>query len=171
MISTEASTLGETLLMSGIWLLIAAASPRVRVLVPWVPVRTPFTARPPASIQTKLSPRLLSCCSTWAWPAFPMATTQITAAIPMVTPRTVRTLRILFRSSAQSAPCSRAVRFMKLPLGQVGPAPVSYAGRGRRVGAGGEGSIGRERETGDSGGGGGGPPPRRRRGGSDRGRG
>ena len=55
-----------------------------------VPVRTPLTARPPASIQTKLSPRLLSCCSTRACPALPIATTQMTAAIPMVMPRTVQ---------------------------------------------------------------------------------
>jgi hypothetical protein len=37
-----------------------------------------------------------------------MATTQITAAIPMVIPNTVRTLRILFLSNATSADRSSA---------------------------------------------------------------
>jgi hypothetical protein len=42
----------------------------------------------------KVSPKLFSCCSTRACPALPMATTQITAAIPILIPKTVRTLRI-----------------------------------------------------------------------------
>src|SRR6266404_5602301 len=78
---------------------MATASATTNVLVSCVPVRTPLTARPPASIHTKLSPKLLSCCSTRACPAFPMATTQITAAIPIVIPRTVSTLRILLQSA------------------------------------------------------------------------
>ena len=94
--------------MSEIWFLMAMASAMTNVFVSCVPVRTPLTARPPASIQTKLSPRLLSCCSTRACPALPMATTQITAAIPMVIPKTVRTLRILFLSSATEADLKRA---------------------------------------------------------------
>src|ERR1700745_4156554 len=55
---------------------MAIASETVSVFVSCVPVRTPFTARPPASIQTKLSPRLFSCCSTRAWAPFPAATHQ-----------------------------------------------------------------------------------------------
>src|SRR6266404_5602299 len=86
---------------------MATASDSTSDFVPCVPVRTPLTARPPASIHTKLSPKLLSCCSTRACPAFPMATTQITAAIPLVIPRTVSTLRILFLSSATSADCNK----------------------------------------------------------------
>ena len=82
---------------------MATASATVSVFVSWVPVRTPLMARPPASIQTKLSPRLLSCCSTRACPAFPIATTQMTAAMPIVMPSTVSTLRILLRSSATIA--------------------------------------------------------------------
>src|SRR5882724_1676285 len=78
---------------------MAIASATVNVLVSCVPVRTPLTARPPASIQTKLSPRLFSCCSTRACPAFPIATTQMTAAIPIVIPRTVKMLRILAQGS------------------------------------------------------------------------
>ena len=87
---------------------MAIASASTSDFVPCVPVRTPLTARPPASIHTKLSPKLLSCCSTRACPAFPMATTQMTAAIPMVMPRTVRMLRILFRSNATRADRSSA---------------------------------------------------------------
>src|ERR1700686_4266933 len=70
--------------MRAIWFLMAAASAMEREGAPCVPVRTPLTARPPASIHTKLSPRLFICCSTRDWPALPMATTQITAAMPAV---------------------------------------------------------------------------------------
>ena len=106
--------MGDTLLIRGIWALIAMASARTRLFVPRGPVLTPLTARPPASIQTKLSPRFCSCCSTRACPALPMATTQMTAAIPMVTPRIVRRLRILFRRSARAADRNRALR-LKIP--------------------------------------------------------
>src|SRR5579864_7380295 len=118
MIWVEASTFGETLLISGTWFLMAIASARTRVRVPWVPVRTPLTARPPSSIHTKLSPRLFSCCSTRACPALPIATTQITAAMPMVIPSTVSELRSLFLSSAPQADPSRA-ESMSLRRGSI----------------------------------------------------
>src|SRR6266436_1669335 len=113
---TGSSTLGETLLISETWFLMAIASAMTSVFVSCVPVRTPLTARPPASTQTKLSPSLLSCCSTRAWPALPIDTTQMTAAIPMVMPSTVKTLRILLRSSATTADRSKAVRFTNFSL-------------------------------------------------------
>jgi hypothetical protein len=47
--------------------------------------------------------RVHPCLATRACPALPIATTQITAAIPMVIPRTVRMLRILFLSNATNA--------------------------------------------------------------------
>jgi len=52
---------------------------------------------------------VVRCCSTRAWPALPIATTQMTAAIPMEMPRTVKRLRNLLRSSATIAEPNRAV--------------------------------------------------------------
>ena len=113
MLWMEPSTLGETLLIKGICCRMASASARIKVLVLWLPVRMPFTARPPASTWTKLSPRFFICCSTRAWPALPMATTQMTAAIPMVMPSTVSRLRILLRIRAVMAEPARAAWFMR----------------------------------------------------------
>src|SRR2546429_6013859 len=76
MIWTVPSTFGKPLLFNDICFLIATASLFPSVFVPCARVRRPLTARPPASIHTKLSPRLLSCCSTRAWPALPIATTR-----------------------------------------------------------------------------------------------
>src|SRR5450830_1408224 len=94
------------------------------------PVRTPFTARPPASIQTKLSPRFARCCSTRACPALPIATTPITAAIPIVMPRTVSELRSLFLSNDLTDAPIKAVESTSLSCYRMKTAPVSVAEAG-----------------------------------------
>jgi hypothetical protein len=45
-----------------------------------------------------------------------METTQMTAAIPMVMPKTVKTLRILLRNRATMAERSKAARFTSVSL-------------------------------------------------------
>jgi len=71
--------------------------------MPCVPLRTPFTLREPASTQTRLSPKLLSCSSSRSDPALPIATTQTTAAMPMVMPNAASPLRSLLRESPRTA--------------------------------------------------------------------
>src|SRR6202049_2945722 len=82
---------------------MAFTSPITRVLVPREPVRTPLTARPPASTQTMLSPRLLICCWICSEAPSPTATLAITAPTPIMMPSMVRMLRILLRASARMA--------------------------------------------------------------------
>src|SRR5205085_81744 len=82
---------------------MASASSRVRLVVPWLPVRTRSGARPPASIHTKLSPRFRSSSSARRDPAWPMAITQTTAAIPIMMASAASTLRSLLRESARNA--------------------------------------------------------------------
>ena len=82
---------------------MACMSPIVSVFVAPVPVRTPLTLRPPASAQTKLSPRLRNCSRIWSEPPSPIATVQITAPMPMVMPSIVRPVRNLFRPKVRSA--------------------------------------------------------------------
>src|SRR5581483_6972661 len=115
MTCTFESAFGDAPLTSGVCWRMATQSATVSVFVPRGPVRTPLTARPPASIQTKLSPSWLSARSTRVWPACPIATTQMTAAIPIVMPKTVSKLRSLFRSSAQSDDPRSAGRSMGRP--------------------------------------------------------
>src|SRR6476661_86393 len=99
----RASTCGDALLMSGTASRIAFMSRAVRVLVAPVPVRTPWTLRLPASTQTKLSPRFWSCSRIRLDPPSPIATVQITAAMPMVMPSIVSAVRNLLRASAERA--------------------------------------------------------------------
>ena len=82
---------------------IASASSTVSEVVPCEPVRTPLGAREPASIQTKLSPRLCSASSARFDPARPIATTQTTAPMPIMIEIAASTLRSLLRASERSA--------------------------------------------------------------------
>src|SRR4029077_11481099 len=82
---------------------MAFRSPMTRVLVPREPVRTPLTARPPASTQIMLSPRLLICCWICSEAPSPTATLAITAPTPIMIPSMVRMLRILLRARARMA--------------------------------------------------------------------
>ncbi len=95
---------------------MAVMSARVSVLVAPVPVRTPFTFRPPASTHTKFSPRVMSCSRIWLEPPSPMATVQMTAPIPMVMPSIVSAVRSRLRDSARKAMRSTAVKFIRLAL-------------------------------------------------------
>src|SRR5205823_1094373 len=99
----DPSTFGVTVLIRRTSRAMASASSRVKLVVPWDPVRTPFGARPPASIQTKLSPRLRNSSSARRDPAWPMAITHTTAAIPIMMASAARTLRSLLRKSARNA--------------------------------------------------------------------
>src|SRR4051812_48424651 len=100
----------------------------MRRVVPWDPVRTPLGARDPASIQTKFSPRFCSCCSARRDPARPMATTQTTAATPIMIASAASTLRSRLRATARQA--SRRKRFptssstmRSLPFPSAAPPP------------------------------------------------
>src|SRR5581483_898018 len=101
------SDCGETAFTRLVCRAMASASLTSRVLVPCVPVRTPLGARPPASIQTRLSPRFSNWFCICAEPALPIATTQITAAMPMVMPSTVSVLRVLLRCRKRTPSRSR----------------------------------------------------------------
>ena len=106
------STCGDTRAISGTSRRIASASSTVSVFMPRVPLRTPLTLREPASIQTKFSPRSASACWARCEPAWPIATTRTTAAMPMQMPSVVSALRILWRASARTA--SRKNRFASM---------------------------------------------------------
>src|SRR4051794_8938912 len=88
--------------MSGTSRPIASASPTVSEVVPCHPVRTPLGARPPASIQTKLSPRFCSASSARREPDRPMATTHTTAPMPIMMATAASTLRSVLRASESS---------------------------------------------------------------------
>ncbi len=90
-------------MISGTASRIAFASLAVRVLVAPVPVRTPWRLRLPASTQTKLSPRFWSCSRIRLDPPSPIATVQMTAAIPIVMPSIVSAVRSLLRARADRA--------------------------------------------------------------------
>jgi hypothetical protein len=100
------------LFINGTCSTIAWASLSTRDRVPRAPARMPFRARLPASIQTKLSPRLCSWSSMLLLPALPIATTQINAATPTEIPRIVSTLRSQFRPRDKNASRKRALKFI-----------------------------------------------------------
>lgn len=110
---------------------MAWASLSTSVREPRAPARMPFRERLPASIQTKLSPRLCSWSSILLLPAFPMATTQINAPTPTEMPRIVRTLRSQFRIRDANASRNRALRFINENDGEYLTRPKRSAGSNR----------------------------------------
>src|SRR6266571_865639 len=100
-----ASTCGEQDFSAGTSCSIARMSASTRVGVVPVPVRMPFTVRPPASTHTRLSPSIRSCSWIWAAPPSPMATVAMTALVPIVIPTAVRVARRPLRESALHAIC------------------------------------------------------------------
>ena len=79
---------------------MAAMSSSVSVLVPPVPVRTPFLLTPPASTQTTLAPILAIASRIFVDAPSPIATVQMTALTPMITPSIVSIVRIVLRRNA-----------------------------------------------------------------------
>ena len=100
-------------------------SPSVNeLMLPAPPLRPPMRLVPPHT-SMRLLPRLAMVLSSSAWVPWPTETMMITAAMPMITPSAVSTLRIQLPRTANIAISAMSVNPTRCGFADCGQGPLA----------------------------------------------